>query len=286
MTGLIDVGGGMKCAYSAGLYDYFMDNGIEFDYYLGVSAGSMNLLSYIAGERGRNIRMYRSSATSSDYLSISNFVHTGAYMNYEKVRSDFYAEDGPDPFDFPTFYKNEKPFVISVTEAETGRTVYCDKSQMKDRDHLLDIVSASCCLPMVSKPITIDGKNYFDGGLAEPIPFRRAFEDGCDKLVVVLSSPADQKREKLLGVNIIGSALLRDYPAIADILEDRHVIYNYMIRCMKEYERQGRALVLSPEDIPGAFSLVKDLDVIDKLYENGYRDGLNNSKEIERLLEN
>lgn len=285
MTGLIDVGGGMKCAYSAGLYDYFMDNGIEFDYYLGVSAGSMNLLSYIAGERGRNIKIYRSSAEGNEYLGLSNFLQNGAYMNYEKVGEDFYSEEGFDAFDFTAFYSSEKPFVVSATEAESGRTAYFDRSHMTDRKSILDIMSASCCIPVVSKPITIDGKEYFDGGLAEPIPFRKAFDDGCDKIVVVLSAPADQKREKLPGANIIGPAILRDYPQINDVIEDRHVIYNYMIRCIREYESQGRALLLSPEDIPGAFTLVKDIEIIDKLYDNGYRDGLNFKTEITRLLE-
>lgn len=285
MTGLIDVGGGMKCAYSAGLYDYFMDNGIEFDYYLGVSAGSMNLLSYIAGERGRNIKIYRSSAEGNEYLGLTNFLQNGAYMNYEKVGEDFYSEEGFDAFDFSSFFTSEKPFVVSTTEAESGRTVYFDRSHMTDRKNILDIMSASCCIPVVSKPIIIDDKAYFDGGLAEPIPFRKAFDDGCDKIVVVLSAPADQKREKLPGANIIGPAILRDYPQINDVIEDRHVIYNYMIRCIREYEQQGRALLLSPEDIPGAFTLVKDIEIIDKLYDNGYRDGMNYKNEISELLE-
>lgn len=285
MTGIIDVGGGMKCAYSAGLYDYFLDNGIEFDYYLGISAGSMNLLSFIAGERGRNIKMYRSSAMGNDYLSISNFLHTGAYMNYEKVREDFYSDTGRDAFNFQKFYQSESPFIVTVTEGESGETVYFDRNDMTDRKKLLDIISASCCLPLVSKPIRINGNDYFDGGLAEPVPFRRAFDDGCDKLVVVMSAPVDQKREKLPGMNILGPSLLRDYHNIADVLEDRHIIYNYMIRCLKEYERAGKVLIFSPEDIPGAFSLVKDVEVIDKLYENGYRDGLNNVKAVQKILE-
>ncbi len=285
MTGIIDVGGGMKCAYSAGLYDYFLDNGIEFDYYLGISAGSMNLLSFIAGERGRNIKMYRSSAMGNDYLSISNFLHTGAYMNYEKVREDFYSDTGRDAFNFQKFYQSESPFIVTVTEGESGETVYFDRNDMTDREKLLDIISASCCLPLVSKPIRINGNDYFDGGLAEPVPFRRAFDDGCDKLVVVMSAPVEQKREKLPGMNILGPSLLRDYHNIADVLEDRHIIYNYMIRCLKEYERAGKVLIFSPEDIPGAFSLVKDVEVIDKLYENGYRDGLNNIKAVQKILE-
>lgn len=285
MTGLIDVGGGMKCAYSAGLYDYFMDNGIEFDYYLGVSAGSMNLLSYIAGERGRNIDMYRESATGDDYLSIQNFVHTGAYMNYEKVSEDYFGEIGSNPFNYRKFFESSSQFIISATDAETAKTVYFDRSEMTDRERLLKIVSASCCIPVVSKPIVIDDKKYFDGGLAEPIPFRKAFADGCDKIVVVLSAPADQKRKKLPGSNFLDSTFLKDYAQVAEIIEDRGAVCNYMIRCMKEYELEGRALILSPEEISGAFTLVKDVEIVNKLYENGYRDGLNNIKEIQRFLE-
>ncbi len=284
MTGLIDVGGGMKCAYSAGLYDYFMDNGIEFDYYLGVSAGSMNLLSYMAFERGRNIKIYRKATVGNEYLGLNNLVQHGAYMNYKKVSEDFYSDTGFDPFNFEAFFKNPKPFVVSATDALKANTKYFTRAEMKDRQSVLDIVSASCCLPLVSRPIVIDGTDYYDGGLAEPIPFRKAFDDGCDKIVVVLSAPADQKREKLHGANIAANALLREYPHIDDILEDRHVIYNYMIRVMKEYEEQGRVLLLSPEDIPGAFTLVKDVEIVDKLYENGYRDGKENIEKIKELL--
>ena len=285
MTGLIDVGGGMKCAYSAGLYDYFMDNGIEFDYYLGVSAGSMNLLSYIAGERGRNIRLYRLAAEGNEYLSLASLVQNGTYMNYEKVGEDFYSDTGFDPFSYDAFYSSDKPFVVAATEAETARTVYFDRTDMTDRERIIDILSASCCIPVASRPIVIDGKEYFDGGLAEPIPFLKAFADGCDKIVVVLSAPADQKREKIPGANLLGTTVLKEYPVINDVIDDRPSVYNYMIRRIREYELQGKALLLSPDDIPGAFTLAKDEDVINSLYDNGYRDGLYYKTEILRLLE-
>lgn len=284
MTGIIDVGGGMKCAYSAGLYDYFLDEGIKFDYYLGVSAGSMNLLSFIAEERGRNIKIYRNSAISADYLSFGNFLHNGAYMNYEKVREDFYSPDGPYAFNYDKFYSSPEPFIISLTEGESGDTVYAGREKMTDVQSLLDIVSASCCLPLASKPIKIGDKFYFDGGLGEPIPFRKAFDDGCDKLVIVMSTSVDKKREKLPGLNILGPSLLKDYKNIADMLEDRHVVYNYLIRCIKEYEKQGRVVIFSPVDIPGAFSLIKDITVIDKLYDNGYRDAKDRINEVKKIL--
>lgn len=46
-TGLIVEGGGMKCAYSAGILDKFLDDSIAFDYCIGVSAGAANTLSYL-----------------------------------------------------------------------------------------------------------------------------------------------------------------------------------------------------------------------------------------------
>ena len=39
--GLVVEGGGMKCAYNAAILDLFLDEGIAFDYCIGVSAGSM-----------------------------------------------------------------------------------------------------------------------------------------------------------------------------------------------------------------------------------------------------
>lgn len=284
MTGIIDVGGGMKCAYSAGLYDYFMDNGIYFDYYLGVSAGSMNLLSYMSGERGRNISMYRESATGDQYLSISNLVHTGAYMHYEKVGEDYFGADGKNAFNYGKFYTSDKQFVVSATDGTDGTTRYFSRRDMWDRASLINILCASCCIPVVSKPIEIDGKPYFDGGLAEPIPFRKAFDDGCDKLVVVLSAPVEQKKDKIPGTAILGNTILREYPKISDVVEDRPVIYNYQMRCLKEYEKKGQVMIFSPEEIQGAFTLVKNEDMVNKLYENGMRDAKKNLSAIRKMI--
>lgn len=47
--GLVVEGGGMKCAYNAGILDAALDEQTTFDYCIGVSAGSGNLASYLAG---------------------------------------------------------------------------------------------------------------------------------------------------------------------------------------------------------------------------------------------
>lgn len=58
MIGVIDIGGGTRGVYGAGVLDYCMDNDIHFDYCIGISAGSANLMSYICNQRGRNYTFY------------------------------------------------------------------------------------------------------------------------------------------------------------------------------------------------------------------------------------
>ncbi|MBO6215839.1 MAG: patatin-like phospholipase family protein, partial [Lachnospiraceae bacterium] len=57
-TGLVVEGGGMKCVYAAGVLDRFLDDAISFDEVIGVSAGSANAASFLAGQKNRNRRFY------------------------------------------------------------------------------------------------------------------------------------------------------------------------------------------------------------------------------------
>ena len=75
--GLVVEGGGMKCAYNAGILDAFLDEGITFDYCIGVSGGSGNLASYLAGQRGRNLRFFTEHIHSPKYFGLRSLLKTG-----------------------------------------------------------------------------------------------------------------------------------------------------------------------------------------------------------------
>ena len=57
-TGLVLEGGAMRATYTIGVLDVLMENNIEFDGIIGVSAGAIHGLSYVAKQPGRNIRYY------------------------------------------------------------------------------------------------------------------------------------------------------------------------------------------------------------------------------------
>ncbi|MGN0974396.1 MAG: patatin-like phospholipase family protein, partial [Gemmiger sp.] len=71
-TGIVDVGGGLRGVYAAGVFDYCLDAGIHFDVGIGVSAGSANVISYIAGQKRRNYSFYTDYPFRKEYMSLRN----------------------------------------------------------------------------------------------------------------------------------------------------------------------------------------------------------------------
>ena len=67
------MGGGFRGIYTAGVLDYCIDYNIHFDLGIGVSAGSGNLITYIAGQRGRNCQFYTEYILREEYAGMNNF---------------------------------------------------------------------------------------------------------------------------------------------------------------------------------------------------------------------
>ena len=133
-TGLVVEGGGMKCAYSAGILDRFLDEGIRFDYVIGVSAGSANAASYLAGQRGRNKRFYTDHIHEPEYFGFRNFIKKGNLFNLYYIYDTLTAEGGGDELDLAAVKENPAEFVITATDAETGKPPYFTKDDLKPRD--------------------------------------------------------------------------------------------------------------------------------------------------------
>jgi len=123
-TGLVVEGGGMKCAYSAGILDRFLDEHITFDYCIGVSAGSANTASYLAGQRGRNLRFYVDHLNEPGYMGVKNLLRTGQFFGLQYIYQTLTNSDGADPIDYPAIVENPAEFELVATDAATGKPVY------------------------------------------------------------------------------------------------------------------------------------------------------------------
>jgi len=268
--GIIDVGGGMRDVYAAGVLDTCLAQGIEFDYCIGISAGSGNMLTYLAGQKGRNYRFYSEYTFRKEYISIRNYLKKRNYVNLDYPYGELSGTNGEDPLDYDAFEKSKAEYYVVACNALTGETKYFDRRNVK-RDYY-DILKASSTLPVVNQPYVVDGVPYYDGGLADPVPVKKAFADGCDQVVLVLSRPIDFVRvpdrdEK------VAKRIRKKYPKAAAELCMRYKKYNDGVALAKEYAKQGKVLILAPDDCLGVDTLTKDKENIKRLFEKGLEDG-------------
>ena len=269
MLGVIDVGGGLRGIYGAGIFDACLDMNIDFDYCIGVSAGSANIASYIAGQRGRNRKFYTVFSFRKEYMSLYNLVKKGSFVDLEYIYATLSNEGGEYPLDFDAVKNSDKIFKVVATNALSGQPVYFDKSDMSKNNY--DAIKASCALPVVNRPYPFAGGKYYDGGISDPIPVSRAFFDGCDKVVVILTRPRDYYRDGKLESKT-SLVIKNKYPLASEALANRHTVYNKQLDLCKKYEKEGKVLIVAPDDISGMGTLTKDKEQILKLYDKGFRD--------------
>ena len=271
MLGIIDVGGGMRGSFTAGIYDYILDQGVQpFDYLIGVSAGSGNMVSYLAGQRGRNIRFYLDYAFRREYMSMHNMLRTGSYINLDYPYTILSGPGGEDPVDLEAFNASAARYEAVVTDAATGDPVYYDKALLREGN--FDPIKASCAVPGACQPYPVMGRPGFDGGVADPVPYKRALAQGCDRVVVLLTRPADYLRPLLEHQEVMEKALRR-WPNAYGALLRRSVRYNTDVAAVKALEQAGKALLIAPSDIAGMATLTKDRAAVERLYHMGYAEG-------------
>ena len=169
---MIDVGGGFRAIYGAGVMDRMLEDGIHVDHCYGVSAGSANMVSYISGQHGRNHTFYTQYAFRKEYASLDSYVKNHNYANLDYVYSTLSNHDGENPVDYEVFAANPTEFTVVACNADDGSTKYFDKSDVGYDNY--DIMKASSAVPVACEPYVIDGVPYYDGGIADPIPVQKA----------------------------------------------------------------------------------------------------------------
>ena len=264
--GIVDVGGGTRGIFGAGVLDRCMEMGFMADHFVGVSAGSANGASYIAGQQGRNYVFYNEFAFRKEYMSWDNLIRTGSYLDLDYIYSTLSNDDGEYPLDYDAMMANPCGFEVVATNAVTGRPMYFRKEEIKRNQY--DFFKASCCVPGIDKPYYVGKIPCFDGGLADPIPYKRAFRAGCDKVIVILTKPRDTVRtsgkDRALAVTIAA-----EYPKAAETWVNRANVYNRCVEEIFELEKEGKVLIVAPEDIGELKTLSQDHAALEDLYMQG-----------------
>lgn len=275
--GIVDVGGGMRGVYAAGVLDRCLELGIRFDLGIGVSAGAANLITFAAGQKGRTHRFYTIYAMRRQYMGVWNYLSKRSFIDMDYVYGTLSNSDGEDPLDYEAAMQSPMELLIVATEAETGKARYFDKSEIPKNRY--DALKASCAIPAVCKPYPVDGIPYYDGALGDTIPIQKAFELGCDKVVLLLTRPENTLRTPDSDRRL-AARIQKKYPLAAEKLCQRAEQYNRGVALAREYAAQGKLLIIAPEDTFGVSTLTRDKAKLGRLYSQGCADGV----KVERFL--
>jgi predicted patatin/cPLA2 family phospholipase len=274
---LVLEGGGLRGTFTCGVLEYFLENQIDFDRVVGVSAGACNGASYVSRQIGRNWKVNVEVPSDKRFMGLKHLFTKGSYFNF-----DFIFDEVPHrliPFDNETFYQNQCQFDINATSLSTGESVVFSKNEMS-KIGLNLALRASSSIPLISKPVAINGVYFLDGGVADPIPVKYALERH-EKAVVILTRPRGYRKEKTSNSILLKLAFGKSHAFLSAILKQNEV-YNEAIDYCNTMERDGRLFIIAP--LP-EFMIKRTEHRFEKragFYNHGYSMAKN---EMEKLLQ-
>lgn len=266
--GLVLEGGAMRGLWTAGVTDVMMEHGVWPDALIGVSAGAAFGCNIKSRQIGRAIRYNTRFAHDSRYSGVKSLLTSGDYFNahfgYHVVPYEY------DVFDTVAFEQNPMTFTIVCTDVETGQAVYHNMTHV-DYDEL-EWLRASASMPLASKVVQVAGRKLLDGGVGDSIPLEYFERQGITRNVVILTQPKGYLKDHLCLMPLMRLSLRR-YPNMIRALDQRHLMYNSQLRYVAEAEREGRCLVIRPEEKIPIGHISHDADRMRLVYEQGRQVG-------------
>ena len=275
-TGLVLEGGALRTVFSTGVCDAMLAADIMPEYFIGVSAGIAYGVSYLSRQPRRNLDILTHYADDPRYMGMKNLLD---HNNQSYFGLEFTYDTIPNqliPFDYDTFAAYPGQVEAVVTNLETGKPEY---KEVPRRDDKFELLQATCAMPLLFPIYHLDGKPYLDGGASDPVPYQRAFDMGCDQVMVVLTKPRSfvRKPEKLLPVM---RKRYKDYPNFLHTMEHRHEQDRACRERLFQLEKEGRALVIAPETLLGVSRTERDTEKLRLLWGEGYQQAVERMEEI------
>lgn len=268
-VGLILEGGAMRGMYTAGVLDIFLDNNIEVDGIIGVSAGVLFGINYVSKQRGRTIRYNKKYANDKRYMGFYSLITTGNIIN-----KDFAFYELPtklDIFDQEAFEKSNTDFYATITNIETGKPEYVKLTNVYQQ---IEVLRATSAMHLVSKFVELDSGKYLDGGISDSIPIDKCKELGYDKIIVILTRPIEYRKKK--NNQLLTKLKYNKYPNLVSAISNRYINYNNTVEKIIDMENKKEIFVIRPSKTVKMKRIEKDVNKLQEMYDLGIKD-CNNS---------
>lgn len=279
--GMVFEGGANRTVFSCGVMDVFLEEGLMPDYFIGVSAGIAYGVSYLSAQKGRNLELMEKYMADKRYMGARHLFNRSEKAYYN---TKFVFEQVPNellPFDYDAFARYEGKVEAAVTNLHTGKAEYLEVPRGRD---MRDTLVASCSLPILFQPVKIGKHYYLDGGIADSVPYEHALEEGCDKLIVVLTRARGYVKNQEKAIKLTNH-LYKKYPKVVEALNLRAQRYNECMKQLAKLEQEGKVFVIAPEDTYGVGRTETDTVKLRRLYDEGYDIAIAQMEAIKQYLQ-
>jgi len=269
-------GGALRGLYTSGVLDALMQNGINFQTVVGVSAGALNGLNYVSGQIGRSARISLAYRHDPRYFGVKALKKNKSIYGFNFL---FDVYDAMDPFDFDTFNRPERRFIAAATNCDNGQQVYYEKGKCDD---IIQACRASSAMQILSLPVDVSGDKCLDGGVSRRIPIQFAIDEKFDKIVVVRTRNRDYRKKAKL--DRAQALIYYKYPELAESLKNSNLEYNRECELIEEMEEKGELFQIIPQKAMQVGRLEKDMEKLGALYYEGYNDTIAILPELKKYL--
>jgi predicted patatin/cPLA2 family phospholipase len=281
---LVIQGGAMRAIYAAGATEVLLENKLYCDHVYGTSAGSLIACNYVSRDLGRNEKLMSEIISNRHFVRLGNYVSKDSVFNFKWL-----FEEAPltYPFDLPTFVKSPTELTATSTNLLSGKAFYFSN---KKSPLIWDALASSCSMPLLSrKPAWVGDVPCLDGGVVEPIPFHKPFEDGFDKVVVITTRCKDYRKSEEKGLMRKSSfdfikLHFKDYPNFLNAYVKANEVFDQSMDELEKLEQEGKVFVIYPSIPPSISHLEKDKEKLHALYMEGHKDASNRLKELIEYL--
>jgi predicted patatin/cPLA2 family phospholipase len=271
-TAIVAEGGGQRGMYTAGVLDAFLSAEFNpFELGVGASAGAQNLSTYFLRLPGYAKRAIAELSAAPNFAVPYRWLGNRGVLDLDT----YFARLIDDPaFCFPCgkldWLAGRRQLVFVATSLTNLSATYLEP----DSSSLLTHMKASSAVPFLYKGgVSVDSEILVDGGVADPVPVRRAHALGATRIVVVRTVPVNDTascwRERLRTFR-----LDKAIPTIMAEMIDRHEqAYADALQFIAEPPTGVEILQIAPEKPLRSYVFGSRSDALLADYTSGYRAG-------------
>ncbi len=185
---LICDGGGMRSAFTAGVFAGLHENGIApsfFDYYVGSSGGLCCSTYFNTGQVDQGIRIWRN-------LLPNNFMKWRGIRPYNDVSYLERIFREIEPLDYKKILEGKPKLIAALADPADRKVKYICLNERADP---IPVVLASVSMPFFSGPTVIDNRTYYDSNVACAIPLEYTELVSCSEVWVILTTELGYRRQ-------------------------------------------------------------------------------------------